>query len=319
MIKKKNSFSVKKNRKVQAFLVFLGLSTILWTISKLSKEYTHSVIVKTNYIELTSDKELQNKPKKTLELVLKTSGFNLIGYSFFQKKINIDLSKTQKKGNDYFYLTNRNLPSLQVQLPFDQTIKRVYPDTLFFDFGKLSSKEIKIIPQLNINYKAGYNAVGDIEIKPKTIVISGSEKQLSEITTIHTNPLKLNAVFTNFEHKIALDIPKEYHKIHFSNKEITIKGIVEKFTEANLEIPFEIINVPENYTIETFLKKIKVSYKVSLENYDKIHASDFKIVCDFDNSKHIKNTFLIPELIKKPNLVSNIKIKPKKIEFLIKK
>jgi len=317
--KKVNISRSKKNKKTQVFLIFLGLSTIFWAISKLSKEYTHTVEVKINYTNLTSDKELQNKPVDYLELVLKTSGFNLLGYTVYNKKIDIDLSKTQKKKGRYFYIINNNLSSLQAQLALDETILRAYPDTLFFDFGKLSSKKIDIIPHLNIKYKSGYSLVGNLDIKPQKVLINGTEEQIKNITSISTKELSLKNVVEDFEYKIQLDIPKDYDKIYFSIKEIKIKGIVEKFTEASLEIPFQLINVPKEYNIKTFVNKIKLTYKVSLANYDKIQKADFKIICDFNNVKDAKTPFLIPEILNKPNLVSNIKMSPNKIEFLIKK
>lgn len=320
MKKNNNKTQLKKNRKTQVFLVFLVLSTILWAISKLSKEYTHTVKVKTNFINFTNDKELQNKPKDYLELVLKTSGFNLIGYSFLNKQINIDLSKLQKKKNRYYYyLTNTNISSLQSQLTNEEIILHVYPDTLFFDFGKLKSKNIAVNSKLKMNFKTGYDVVGKIDIKPKTIKISGTEQQINNIESINTKLFELNNIVDNFEYKIALDIPKEYYKIHFSAKEVTIKGVVEKFTESSLDIPFKVVNVPKGYHVETFIDKVEVRFKISLENYDKIQLSNFKIICDFNDVKDSKSTFLIPQIIRKPNLVSNVKLSQKKIEFLIKK
>lgn len=310
---------VKKNKKLHVFFIFLGLSTMLWTMSKLSKAYTHTVTVKTHYINFTSDKELHNKPVEQLEFVVKATGFSLLGYSVFDKKVDIDLAKLYKNKKRYYFLTNENLSSLQSQLPVDETLLKVYPDTLFFDFGKLASKQIKIIPKINISYKTGYNLLGNLEIAPTTVVINGTEEQISKITQINSKKLNLKDVFEDFEYKVALDIPKEYHKVNFSTKEITIKGIVEKYTEATLEVPFQLINVPKNYNIKTFSEKVAITYKVSLENYDKIQAADFKVICDYDKIKGVESNFLIPELVKKPNLVSHIKLNPKKIEFLIKK
>jgi hypothetical protein len=318
----KNKFKqerVKKNKKLHVFFIFLGLSTILWTMSKLSKEYTHTVAVKTNYINFTRDKELYNKPVDHLELVLKATGFSLLGYSVFDKKIAIDLTKLYKNKKLYYFLTNENLSSLQSQLPPDETLLRVYPDTLFFDFGKLTSKQIEVIPKISISYKTGYNLLGNLEIEPNTVLISGTDEQINKISKINTVPKQIKDVSDDFEYKLALDIPKEYNRINFSTKEITIKGVVEKYTEATLDIPFQLINVPKDYNIKTFVETVKVTYKVSLDNYEKIQAADFKVICDYNKIKDIDNNFLMPELVKKSNLVSNIKLNPKKIEFLIKK
>ncbi len=319
MNKKRNIKSLKRNKKLHVFFIFLGVSTLLWTVSKLSKEYTHTVNLTTNYINFSNDKELQNEPEKTLDVVMKTTGFSLLNYNLFHKKINIDLKLLQKNKNKYYYNTNKNLSSLQAQFPIDETLLRVYPDTIFFDFGKLGKKKIDVKTHINIEYKSGYNLVGSLEINPKIITINGTEDQIKIINEINSKPLNLKNVKDSFEYTVALDIPKEYNKINFSTKEITIKGIVEKFTESSKNVSFELINVPKNHSIKTFIDKVKVTYKVSLENFDRISESDFQIICDYNKVKNLNTEFLIPEIIKSPDLVSNIKLSPNKIEFLIKK
>jgi len=309
----------RKNNKIQVFFIFLGLATILWFISKLSKDYTHTVKANTVYINLTNDKKMQNKPVNQIDMVLKTSGFNLLGYALFNKKIKIDLGKTHQKGNTFYYLTNQNRSSIQEQLAPDEALLNIYPDTLFFDFGKLSSKRIPVKLNTELNYKTGYSLVNELEIEPKTILINGTQQQLNKIESIQTVKFEKKNIAKDFDFTIPLDIPKEYHNIHFSSKEIHIKGEIEKFTEASKELTYEVINLPKDAKIETLIKTVKVRYKVSLENYDKINKTDFKIICDYKKSNTNGNTFLIPELVKKPNLVSNVKIFPNKIEFLIKK
>jgi len=317
--KKTKNINVKKSKKIDVFFIFLFLSSILWIMSKLSKEFTHTVTVSTNYVNFSNDKELHNSPIKSIDMVMKTSGFNLLRYSIINKSINIDLNKTQKKGKKYFFLTNSNISSLQDQLKIDETVLRIYPDTIFFDFGKLSAKEIIINPKVKINYKSGYGIVGDLDITPKKVIINGSNEQIKSINSIDTKYLELKNITEDFEYKLKLEIPKEYHKINFSTNEITIKGIVEKFTQASLEVPFKLINVPKDKTVTTFLKTVKITYIVSLDNYDKIIKDDFKVVCDYDNLENSESNFLIPMILEKPNLISKIKVSPKKIEFLIKK
>lgn len=319
MKKNEHKFRLKKKSKTQVFLTFLLLATILWFISKLSKEYTHTVEVSTNYINLSNDKELENIPTSKLNLVLKTTGFNLLGYTFFDKKVNIDLNKLYKKKNAYYYLTNANLSSLQAQLPPDEFILQVIPDTLFFDFGKLETKLIKINPHYKITYKIGYGLIGAMDILPKTVKISGASEVLKKITSIDTKQVVFDNVSKDFNFIVPLDIPKEYHKINFSTKAIELKGNVEKFTEASLDVPFKIINAPKNSKIETFVNTVLVTFKVSLQNYDKITPSDFKIICDYSKVISLETNFLIPELNEKPNLIDQIKLTPNKIKFLIKK
>ncbi len=316
---KEKKINFRRNKKIRVFFIFLSLSVLFWTLSKLSKEYTHTVAFNVKYINATKDKILQNKPEDKLSIVLKTTGFKLLGYNINTSNLKVDLKKIKKKAGKFYYVTNRHLSEFQTQLSSEETIIKINPDTLFFDFGKLKHKKINVIPVLNINYKSGYNLLDEIEISPKTVTITGAERQIDSIQSIKTELLELDNISSGFKKKISLAIPKKLDKIHFSKTTIEISGKVKKFTEGNIEVTFEIQNLPEEFNINTFSKTIELTYKVSLENFNKINASDFKVVCDYNKTKEENLNYLLPVVIKKSNLVSDIKITPKKIEFLIKR
>ena len=97
---------------------------------------------------------------------------------------------------------------------------------------------------------------------------------------------------------------------------VLLKAKVEKFTEGTLKIPVAIINVPDKMKLKFFPKEVNVSYYVSLSDFNSITKKDFEVVCDYD--KISKNQYLmIPELVKSPEHVKNVKINQQRIEFII--
>ncbi len=319
MNQKTKKIKANKNRKLQMFLVFLGLSLFFWTLTKLSKEYTHQVVFNTNYTDLTNDKIIQNKPLSEITTVLKTSGFNLLGYNMKTTDLSINLQQLQRKDEVFYYLTNNHLSDLQSQLSSDQEIVKIHPDTLFFDFGILKSKEVLIKPQLKINYKSGYNLINDIGVSPNKVTISGPDKVVDSIAVIETKLLELNEVTSDFEKDVQLEIPNYLKKVHFSTTKVTLNGKVEKFTQGDVIVNVNIVNVPDSLKLSTFSKKVKLSYKVSLANFGKVQASNFEVICDYSKTQKDSLSYLIPELKNKPNLVSDIVIIPSKLDFLIKR
>jgi len=309
--------SNRKKKKVHVFFLFIVVSALLWTISKLSEEYIYTIKLQVNYTNFFDEVNAQDQPEKFLFFNFKTSGFNLIGLNNFKKSVNIDLKNIRKKNNLSYYLTNENLSNMQSQFSLDERILKIYPDTLFFNFGKLSSKTIKINPQIKINYKAGHALFGNLKISPKTVLIKGKEEQMSKINGISTVFFELDEVASNFDYNVKLDIPKDYKNVFFSTTTVNVAGFVKKYTENSYYIPFKVINVPDNFKIKTFKDKLKVTYRVSLDNFDRIKATDFSVICDFSKIDALKSSFLLPEIVKKPDLISNLKISPNKVEFLI--
>jgi hypothetical protein len=108
-------------------------------------------------------------------------------------------------------------------------------------------------------------------------------------------------------------------RVKFSTDKVNIKGDVEKFTEATLTLLVEIQNLPEGYTISLIPEEVEVLFNIGLSDYNKINQNDFKIVCDYSRTAKDGLTYLIPEVSSKPDMVSEIKIVPNQIEFLLKK
>lgn len=299
------------------FLTFLGLSLFFWFLSKLSKEYTHEVSFKTNYINLTKNKMLQHKHLNQLQLTLKTTGFKFLSYKFNKPSINIDLSSLNKlKSEKYFLLTDTQLSDFQSQVKSEVTINFVKPDTLFFDVDALKEKQVRVKSLLKLNFRKGYNIANKIKIVPEFIEIIGPENKIDSILQIETEVMELKDVYKNINKGIKLtQIPN----VKYSIDKIKVTATVEKFTEGKKTLTFELINVVDSLNVTTFVKKIDITYKVSLENFNKVQDSDFKIICDFEKSRKEHLNYLIPIFVKQSPLVTDLKINPTKIEYLIKK
>lgn len=299
------------------FAVFLALSILFWFLSKLSKEYTNTIKFRPNYINTDNDKILQKEPLNQIDLTLKTFGFNFLSYKLNKPKLDIDLSNLQKlKNGKYFCLTNRQLSSLQSQISGEVSIVAISPDTIFFDFGLLKVKKVKVKPNLKLNFKKGFYLTSEIVTEPEFITITGPKKKIDSIKEVITDEIIFDAVFKNFNKKIPL---KMVNNVKYSDEKVKIIGEIEKFTEGKLSLNFDVININDSIKINTFVKKINITYKVSLNNFDKVFEKDFKIICDFLKTKKQGLNYLLPEVVKTSPFVSDLKINPTKIEYLIKK
>ena len=94
---------------------------------------------------------------------------------------------------------------------------------------------------------------------------------------------------------------------------------MDKITDGSYNLPFEVINLPRNVIISTYPKEVKVVYQVALKDYNKIPENSFRIQCDYKQTQDNNLDYLIPKLVDKPEMITNVKIVPNKIEFLIKK
>ena len=313
-----HSESLKNNRKLKVFLLFLLLSFVFWSLIKLSKEYISEVEFDLNYIDIPNNKLIQNEPQKKISLTLRTLGFKLLSYGFNKRMLNYSLTGIeQKKGSLYFSETNSNTNFLQAQLSAETVILNIEPDTLFFDLGAKRSKKVKVVPKVDFDFRTGFNFIKPYVIEPDYIEVSGPEKVIDTIDEVFSQKVIINDISTSFEHKVNLLSPN--NAVVLSQENLTVKGEVDKITDGSYLLPFKVINLPKNYIISTYPKKVKIVYQVALKDYNKIPENGFKVVCDYRQTEDNQLDYLIPRLIEKPEIISDVKIIPGKIDFLIKK
>lgn len=310
--------SFKNNKKLRMFLLFLTMSFLFWMLIKLSEEYIADVVVEVTYIDLPNKKLLQSEPDNKITLTLKDRGFNLLKNRIKNKKINYSLKDiNHKKSSIYFSETNLNINFIQAQFSAETVLLKIKPDTLYFDFGKKFSRKVKVISDINLQFKSGFNLVNSTIITPEYITISGPKGIIDSIDMVRTEDIFIDKIAQSFEKKIPLVVPDK--KVSLSVDHVILKAKVDKFTEGSFIIPFEVINVPKTSIISTYPKEIKIVYKVALSDYNKVIPESFKVICDFRESQNNKLDYLIPKIIEQSDMITSVKIVPNKIEYLIKK
>jgi YbbR domain-containing protein len=154
-------------------------------------------------------------------------------------------------------------------------------------------------------------------MQPDSVTISGPDVVLDTITRLYTRPVILKKVKEDISGEVAIDTTG-YKDLTLYTRDVSYSLDVEKYTEGNVLVPIEVINVPEGLNVVIFPKETLLFYQVSLQNYSKVTASDFRVVADFRKTMENQD-FIIPEVVKKPEFTSNLRLNEKKIQFIIKK
>lgn len=312
--------SLKNNRKIKIFLFFLVLSSLIWMLIELSKTYVTTVVFNVEYTNLPKGKLVQKKPVSALELIIKGQGFTLLKYKAKKHKILLNLNNIFKYKSVSYLLPNKQITQLNSQFTNGIEVVSVLKDTIFIDLGRAVSKRVPVVPNLDIQYKAGYNLVEDLIISPDTVLITGSKKNIDSISKLETGPLKLDNVYENIEMVLDLKSPFKKNEITMAANQVKISGKVDKFTEGTFKIPATIINVPEGVKVITFPKEIEVIYQAGLSNFSKITKNDVSIVFDYEQyKKDTLITYFTPIIEKNSEYIYSLKVNPPQLEFLIQK
>lgn len=313
MSKKNNQQKVPK-----AFSVALLFATFFWLLTKLSKEYKTVVSFPVSYVNIPQNKLIQKDPLKELQIQVKSSGFKLLVLQILTKEIQLDANRLQKKSpSEYYFLLQNHLLEIQNQISNNYTVDYLVQDTVFLNLGTLTSKKIPLVGNFDLNYKLGFHLAKSIKITPDSILVSGPEAQIDTLNRMTLETLVIDNISKPIDATLKVISPST--NVKFNVKEVHVFGEVDRFTEGTIEVPFEIINMPDSVSVNTFPTSLKVIFQTGLTNFNKVNSSSFKIVCDFQQSISSQLSYLIPKVILKPDFVTSVKIIPNKVEYLIQK
>jgi hypothetical protein len=312
---------LENNTKIsRSFIVFLITAVVIWFLITLSKVYTISISFPVKYSELSQDKILQNEPLKEIDILVKSTGFNILSTRFLNQTIELNAGNLNKKSTFNYYLLIKNQKNkIQRQLRSGMEIQEISLDTIYLELGSLISKKVPLIPNLAIDYHVGYDLLDTEVIKPDSIVISGPEAYVDQIDEINLELLKLDDVKSDFSQKVKILRPENSNNLKVASEFATISGRVEKFTEGVFEIPYKVLNLPEGVDVTSLHKTVKVYFVVGLSDFNKIDKNFFQVVCDYTLSKENNLDYLVPKVIVKPAFIKSFKVVPNKIDFLIQK
>ena len=298
------------------FIIFLIISFLFSTVVKLTKVYTKNVTYKINLTEITDDKIVTNQSADSISLTVSSFGFDFIKHYLSDQSINISSANSIDNSRS-FIITKSNIYTDIVDfIKPEFNLISINFDSLFFNYDRLKSKKVPVILNSNISFSPGYDYFKSYKLSKDSVLVVGPELILNLISFINTYDLALTDLKLSLTEPVKLNL-LETNNLKYSDETVDVFIDVEKSTEAVLNIPVSIVNIPNDIKINYYPKNIKVSFSVSLENYQIYSSKDFEIICDF-NQFH-ENGKLTPTIIKKPNYIKNLRLMNENVQYVILK
>lgn len=309
-------------RRVITFLVCLFISAFFWTLMTLSKEYSITERFPVQYINAPPDKVISNNLPDLVSIEIKAKGFGLLAYKLRRhyETIALDIRDARPfdRENVYYLVTNDLMNKINSQFNKETHVLKINPDTIFINFNKKVSKQVPVKSNLSLQFTKLYNLTDSVILQPRYITVSAETEVINKIDFVETQPLTLTDVNASKAVKLKLVKKDEYKHVEFSQPFVKAIINVTKFTEASLELPVEVDNLPSGYSFKTFPDKVMIKFNVAFENYEKINTSGFRAVVDYKKIDKQSNKLKV-QLLKVPQGVRNVKLVSEKVEYIISK
>ena len=307
--------SVYKTRKFNVFVFFVLLALIYSMISKLTSNYTKTIVFVVKPVDVPSDQVVLDQSIDSIRLELEGYGYNLAKYYIDQPIIEISLNDLNKVKSKYQWTKQRNFSDLQSK--FNKSVRLVSSsvDQIEFIIEQYESKKVPVELKLELDYKSGFDSFNEYKLSKDSIMITGPNSLIDTINMIQTHKLVLNQIDSEINTKIRIK-PSENKNITHSDTELDFQLKVEKFTEESIKVPVTIVNIDDNMKINYYPKVVSVLYRVSIREYKSVNPMDFRVECDL-NTINRDNSVLISSITKKPSNVRKCRIENNQIQYVI--
>lgn len=281
----KKFFILGRGRQLFLFLFCLFLAFVIWTVHKLSDQYSHSFQYRV-YADV-SIKGRATDSESLTKLVVRgrASGFYILQHRFSKKGAVVSFApersyfKKVPDKNDLFYLLTSEIRDIIVESVEDKlNVDYLSVDTLFFDYPRIGGKEVPVAVKSRATFKEQYMPTTNFRVKPSTILISGNADLLKSIDSVYTSNINIYNADSPLSGFIKLESIKG---VEFSDKEVFYSLEVERYFEEIKEAKVSIINVPDSIDVSVSPKTISLILRSSMKKLRQEMDNNFSVVIDF--------------------------------------
>jgi len=322
--KLQNRPKISEGKKLQSrtrillFSVFLLISASIWLLNALSKNYTSILEYPLEYTNFPEGKVFVGELPGHLDLQINAHGYALLNYRMFKKTDPLDfnvsafnLSRGQD-GSSTYMLTRYMKDQIARQLPPELQLLEIKPDTLYFQFSEKVTRMVKIQPDFGFSIVNQFTIKDRILLTPDSVEVTGPDLILDTLASIYTERLDLGELTKNYKDRVRLSKKAD---LTYSVSRVECFIELERFTELQVSVLIEALNLPDSILLQTFPSSINLNCKVGLSNYERIESYPFRAVVDYEKIDERVQTLNV-SIQNLPDYLLGYEYYPKTVEFL---
>lgn len=303
-------------KKISAVFLFTCISALMWLIIKLSNNY---IVTLPFNIEIIEQPVNQTLPENnySIEAAIEASGYKLLNYYLRPERlrgivVSLKDTKYKKTEDDKYSFATVTIKELIANLmKINANEVSVKENDFIFTMYRLASKRVKVVPKTNISFDSQFNFYGEPSVTPDSITISGAYNTIKDIYFVNTNTLTKRNVRSSLSQSVGLQLDDD---VFSETKEVEISIEVEKFTESEVTIPINTLNISNIYL---FPNEVKIRYIVAMKDYSNISNLSFNVEID---STDFRNRDRLPlKLVVSPSNTKVTSISPSEVNYIMTK
>lgn len=307
-------------KKILVFSVFLVISIFIWLLTAMGKSYTTTMEYPVEYSDFPDNKVVVGELPEHLDLRVNAHGYALLRYKLSKRPVPISfrvssyaLTSSGEQSSTAYILTRYLKDQISSQLPQELQLLDIKPDTLQFLIGERSTRMLMIKPDLHFELEKQFTTVDGVVLEPDSIEIHGPDVILDTLQFISTERKDLGQLSRSYSEDLRLII---LPGLETNVRKVSCFIKLEKFTEMEITVPVEVLNLPDSMSVQAFPSRIKLTCNVGLSKYERIDRELFRAVVIFPGTEKLPDRLEV-KILNIPSYMVSLDYYPKSVEYLI--
>jgi hypothetical protein len=310
-------------KKWSIFSVCTLIASVFWVFLTFSKSDEHSLDFSLEYAGQPSNQVLVNNPASQVKVKVRGRGFDLFYNSSWLKEkiISVDVSQFSKvqKGSMTSYTLNLAKGGNELLKDELRQLKAVgfSVDNLTLIFDEVISKKLFVDADVDIKVDSSLYVVDRFQLIPDSVFVTGSKYLLSEMNSISTVSMSVEASGKKSQYALAIKKPKGVLELGHDSVKYNLSLL--SYETYTLSVPVKCATCPDSLTVKIFPSYAEVSFTATAADFKNIKPGDFSILVDYHEIEKSSEKLFI-KLAEFPEGLnqSKLKLSPAKAEYLVR-
>jgi len=302
-------------KKTHVIIASLILSILVWLSVSMNNQYSIGIRVPFRVSNLPDGIALANPIPSSILVRVRGTGWQLASaYLSTTSSVNFDLSTFDRRR---ILLTSREL-GYSLDLGSSAEVLGFTPDTVMITLDGVINKQVPVTPKLIVEPREGFTIVGEPELSPDSVQISGAKKLVETINSWPTQTKKYKKVMNGIDVTLPLsDTLKGIVALNTTtvNVKIDIEQIADN-TYSN--IPVTILNNLDSASVLLLPPTVNVTVRGGINTMTDMTPDSFRVTVDYNELLHSSSSYTRPNVVT-PLDLQIISIQPDSVEFVIRK
>ncbi len=308
-------------KNLRLFLLSLLTACFVWVMHTFSLDYSasipYTVRVTTNlkgYAPEAGAREiLVLRGHGTGFYILKTRGWN---HRPADLSLALDARWFKPAGEepDLFQVNVADIrDKIAEQLGEKFVIDFIETEQLTFSFTPQAYARVPVAAVLDLSFRPQYMQVGEVVLKPDTVLVYGDVKELQKLTQVGTGSISFRNVDKSLQGYVKIDpVPG----VRIDCEQVYYDVTVDRYVETTLMLPVTAANVPAGRALMILPSQVEFTFKAAFRpRGGRITADDLSLVVDWADFIEGGGTKVIPKLVTDRDIYS-WRMKPELVECI---